>query len=127
MTSNPQVVSVEDYEAVAAVVTKGYVKAMAEGDPAPAEAAFHPDAIMYGFAGKWFCGPIDPLYTEIRDVGPAPQMKTRLDVLHMTPLMALVKLELENDGFGQSYTDYHALIKVDGKWQIIAKLFHKYD
>lgn len=127
MTANPQVVCADDYDAVARAVSDGYVKALVTGDAALAEAVFHPDAIMYGFAGKWFCGGIDPLYTEIKTVGPAADIKARLDVLHMTPLIALVKLELENDGFGQSYADYHALIKLDGAWRIIAKLFHKYD
>lgn len=125
--SYPQTTTSDDYEAVTAVVMDGYVKALAEGDAALAQAAFHPGAIMYGLAGKWFMGSIDPLYDEIRDIGPARAMKTRLDVLHMTPAIAFVKLELENDAFNQSYTDYHALIKVDGKWQIVAKLFHKYD
>ncbi len=46
--------------------------------------------------------------------------------LDMTPTTAVVRVTMENDAPGGDYTDYHTLIKIDGTWKIVAKLFHEY-
>jgi hypothetical protein len=34
---------------------------------------------------------------------------------------------MEKDAAGADYTGYHSLIKIDGQWKVVAKLFHLYD
>ena len=45
----------------------------------------------------------------------------------MTPTTAVVRVTMERDAAGADYTDYHSLIKIDGRWKVVAKLFHLYD
>ena len=37
---------------------------------------------------------------------------------------ATVRVVLE-DWHGLSFTDFHSLVKIDGKWIIVAKIFHQ--
>jgi hypothetical protein len=54
-------------------------------------------------------------------------IKTRLDVLAITPTTAVVRVDMENDAIGADYTDFHTLIKLNGTWHIIVKVYHKYE
>ncbi len=37
---------------------------------------------------------------------------------------ATVRVVLEN-WHGLSFTDFHSLVKIDGQWTIVAKIFHQ--
>lgn len=50
--------------------------------------------------------------------------KAEVDVLEVTGTAATVRVVLEN-WHGMSFTDYHSLVKIDGKWQIVSKVFHQ--
>ena len=45
----------------------------------------------------------------------------------VTPTTAVVRVDMEKDAAGADYTDFHTLINIDGKWQIVAKVFHMYE
>jgi hypothetical protein len=62
-----------------------------------------------------------------RKNGTAPDIKTRIDVLAITPTTAVVRVDMEKDAIGSNYTDFHTLIKIDGTWHIIAKVYHMYE
>lgn len=83
---------------------------------------------MYGFSadGKLLGGPISNLWTFMETYGPAPNIIARNDIISITPTTAVVKVDMENDAAGNDYTDNHTLLKQDGKWLIIAKVFHTY-
>jgi Putative lumazine-binding len=51
----------------------------------------------------------------------------RIDVLAITRTTAVVRVEMEQDAIGADYTDFHTLIKLDGTWHIIAKVYHMYE
>jgi hypothetical protein len=38
----------------------------------------------------------------------------------------VVRVDMEKDALGANYTDFHTLIKLDGNWHIIAKVYHTY-
>ena len=57
--------------------------------------------------------------------GAAPETKSRVDVLAIEGTAAAVRVTLE-DWHGLSFTDFHELIKEDGQWKIVAKVFHQY-
>jgi hypothetical protein len=62
-----------------------------------------------------------------RRTATAPDIKTRLDVLAITPTTAVVRVDMEKDAIGANYTDFHTLIKIDGTWHIIAKVYLMYE
>jgi hypothetical protein len=83
---------------------------------------------MYGFTnGELLGGSIKNLYDFVEKNGTAPEIKTRIDVLAITPTTAVVRVDMEKDAIGADYTDFHTLIKLDSTWQIIAKVYHMYE
>lgn len=128
MTSkNVKTVPTSDYIAVVSVV-ENYVAGLKVGDIKQVAKSFHPDATMYGFNtdGSLLGGPISNLWTFMETHGPAPKIIARNDIISITPTTAVVKVDMEGDAAGKDYTDNHTLLKQDGKWLIIAKVFHMY-
>src|SRR5688500_17808209 len=127
MSKNIKTVPTQDFEDVVATVAK-YVEGLRVGDIASLTQAFHKDAIMYGITnGELLGGPIKNLYDFVKKNGAAPDIKTRLDVLAITPTTAVVRVDMEKDAISANYTDFHTLIKVDGTWRVIAKVYHMYE
>lgn len=127
MSANKNINTVQDYEEVLAAM-EGYVNGLKTGNVAELKKTFHQDAIMYGHLGNDLSqGSIDNLYTYVEKFGAAPNIKTNLTVLHKTPTTAVVRIEMEHDAADEDFTDFHSLIKIDGSWKVVAKLFHLYD
>lgn len=127
MPKNLKVVPTEEYDQIVATVQK-YVEGLRVGSPEGVSEAFHEDATMYGFTdGQLLGGPIKNLYDFVAENGTAPDVKTRVDVIGITQTTAVVKVDMENDAIGADYTDFHTLLKQDGEWKIIAKVYHQYE
>ena len=127
MSKNIKTVPTKDFEDVVATVAY-YVEGLRVGSIDGLIEAFHKDAVMYGFTNdKLLGGPINNLYEFVEKNGNAQDIKTRLDVLAITPTTAVVRVDMENDAIGADYTDFHTLIKIDGTWKIIAKVYHMYE
>lgn len=127
MSKNIKTVPTRDYEDVIATVQK-YVDGLRVGSADGVAQAFHKDAVMYGFTnGELLGGPISNLYDFVKKSGTAPGIRTRLDVLAITPTTAVVRVDMENDAIGADYMDLHTLIKLDGTWHIVAKVYHMYE
>ena len=127
MSKNIKTVSTNDYEDVVATVSK-YIDGLHAGSVTNISQAFHNDAVMYGFTNdKLLGGPIKNLYDFVEKNGTAPDIKTHIDVLAITPTTAVVRVDMEKDAIGADYTDFHTLIKLDGTWLIIAKVYHMYE
>lgn len=126
MSKNIKAVATSEYNAVIAVAEK-YVDGLRTGSPERLEEAFHQDAVMYGFTnGELLGGSIGNLYEFVRDNGKAPNITTRLDVLAITPSTAVVRVDMEQDAIGADYNDYLTLIRIDGAWKVIAKVYHQF-
>lgn len=127
MSKNIKTVPTQDYNEVVGTVVK-YVEGLGVGSVKGVAEAFHKDAVMYGFTnGKLLGGSIKNLYDFVEHNGTALDIKTRIDVLAITPSTAVVRVDMEKDAIGADYTDFHTLLKLDGTWQIIAKVFHMYE
>ncbi|KAJ5186197.1 hypothetical protein N7449_010961 [Penicillium cf. viridicatum] len=126
MSNNIKPIPTSEYDAVAAT-EKHYVDGMRVGSSSEVARAFHSDAIMYGFHGPNFLRDIKTLYDFIDEHGSASEINARIDVLAITPTTAVVRVDMEKDAIGLDYTDFHLLIKLDGQWQIIGKVFHLYN
>ena len=127
MSKNIKVVPTAEYSAVIAVAQK-YVDGLRAGSPEGVAEAFHDEAVMYGFTnGELLGGPISNLYEFVRKNGKAPEIMTRLDVLAITPTTAVVRIDMERDSIGADYNDYLTLIRIDGQWKVIAKVYHQFE
>jgi Putative lumazine-binding len=127
MSKNIKTVLTQDFEDVVEIVSK-YVEGLRVGSIDGLTGAFHKDAGMYCFTNKnQLGGSIKYLYYFVEKNGTAPNIKTRLDVLAITPTTAVVRIDMEKDAIGANYTDFHTLIKIERTWQIIAKVYHMYE
>lgn len=127
MSKNIKAVPTRDYDQVIATATK-YVEGLRVGSVEGVAEAFHKDAVMYGFTnGDLLGGPIKNLYDFVDKNGKAPDITTRLDVLAITPTTAVVRVDMEKDAIGADYNDFLTLIKLDGAWKVIAKVYHQFE
>lgn len=127
MSKNIKAVPTAEYNAVIATANQ-YVEGLRIGSAESVAQAFHEHAVMYGFTnGELLGGPINNLFEFVEKNGSAPEITTRLDVLAITPTTAVVRVDMENDAIGADYNDYLTLIKIDGVWKVIAKVYHQFD
>lgn len=54
---------------------------------------------------------------------PAKDLQARLASVDVAGTVATVRLEIDNWG-GHRFTDMFTLLKLDGQWQIISKVFY---
>ena len=126
MSKNIKAVPTAEYNAVIAIANQ-YVEGLRVGSAQSVAQAFHKDAVMYGFTnGELLGGPIRNLFDFLEKNGDAPNIITRLDVLAITPTTAVVRVDMEQDAIGADYNDYLTLIKIDGAWKVIAKVYHQF-
>ena len=86
--------------------------------------AFHLDATIFGYAGPdLMAGPIQELFEFNDENGPAPDIQTEITNIDLADTVAMVRVELDN-WTGDRYTDLFTLLKVDGQWKIMNKVFH---
>ncbi len=86
--------------------------------------AFHEDATIFGYIGPdLFAGPIQKLFDWNDENGPAVDIKTEISGLDIAGTIATVRLESDN-WTGHKFTDFFTLLKVDGTWKIMNKVFH---
>lgn len=115
---------IKDYQEIKEVVMQ-YVNGCVTGDAELTKKAFHKDAVMYGYLnGELSAGSIENLYAAIKQLGAAAETKAEVDVMEVVSTAATVRVVLEN-WHGLSFTDFHSLVKIDGKWTIVAKIFHQ--
>jgi hypothetical protein len=130
MSSNVKSVTTAEYDNIVQLVQNYYIEGLRTGSWSQISGAFHKDAIMYGWTatnGPFMGGPISNLKGFVDQYGASRDIQARIDIIGITPTTAVVKIDMENDAGGFDYTDFHTLFKTDGKWEIIAKAFHKYD
>lgn len=61
-----------------------------------------------------------------RQLGADADAKAEVDILAATGTAATARVALKN-WHGLSFTDFHSLVKIDGKWTIISKIFHQWN
>ncbi len=109
---------------VIAKVVQHYIDGARSGKGDDMKPAFHEDATVFGYVGPdLFAGPIQNLFAWNDDNGPATELEDRIASIDVTGTVATVRLELEN-WTGFRFTDLFTLLKVDGDWKIMNKVFH---
>ena len=70
-----------------------------------------------------FAGPIQNLFDWHDENGPATDLKAQIAGIDLADTAATLRLELDN-WTGHRFTDLFTLLKVDGEWKIMNKVFH---
>lgn len=112
-----------DREAIAATIQK-YIDGGISGHGDDMKPAFHEGATIYGYIGPdLFGGPIQGLFDWNDGNGPAADLTSNIASIDIQGSIATVRLELDN-WTGHKFTDMFTLLKTDGEWKIISKVFY---
>ena len=115
--------NVSEYDLIAKTV-QHYIDGGRSGKGDDMKPAFHEDATIFGYAGAdLFAGPIQRLFDWVDENDPATGLQARITSIDLINTVATVRLELDNWS-GSRYTDLFTLLKVDGEWKIMNKVFH---
>ncbi|MDZ7735391.1 MAG: nuclear transport factor 2 family protein [Gammaproteobacteria bacterium] len=86
--------------------------------------AFHKDATIFGYVGAdLFAGPIQGLFDWNDKNDPSPELRAEITKIEIVESIATVRLETDN-WLGYRFTDMFTLLKTDGQWQVMNKVFH---
>ena len=79
---------------------------------------------MFGYVGdQLYADPIQHLFDWNDTNGPATDMQARLTSVDIAGTIAWVRVDIDN-WTGHRFTDLLTLLKVDGHWKIVHKVFH---
>jgi len=121
MSSVPPDVS--EYDVITKVI-QHYLDGAKSGRGDKMKPAFHKDATIFGYVGAdLFAGPIQKLFDWNDENGPATGLQARIASIDLIDTVATVRLELDN-WTGHRFTDLFTLLKLDGDWKIMNKVFH---
>ncbi len=112
-----------EYEAITNVIHR-YIDGAKTGKGDDMKPAFHEDATVFGYVGPdLFAGPIQKLFDWNDNNGAAKELQVQVASIDIIGTVATVRLELDN-WTGYRFTDLFTLLKVDGQWKIMNKVFH---
>ncbi|WP_426088190.1 nuclear transport factor 2 family protein [Janthinobacterium sp. PSPC1-1] len=116
---------VQDYQAIVAVLNQ-YNAGGAQADSSIMRPAFSSQATIFGVDGedKLTGGPIEGLF-EIIDSAfrPSPQAKAAIVRVDIVGTAASARVDTD-DISGFRFTDFFNLLKVQGEWSIVSKIYH---
>lgn len=116
---------VQDYQAIVAVLNQ-YNAGGAQADSSIMRPAFSSQATIFGLDGddKLTGGPIEGLF-EIIDSAfrPSPQAKAAIVRVDIVGTAASARVDTD-DISGFRFTDFFNLLKVQGEWSIVSKIYH---
>jgi Putative lumazine-binding len=121
MSSAP--INLNEYDAIANII-QCYIDGAKSGQGDDMKPAFHPDATIFGYVkNDLFAGPIQKLFDFNDQNGPALEIQPRIVSIDLIGTVATVRLEIDH-WTGHRFTDLFTLLKIDGKWKIMNKVFH---
>lgn len=105
-------------------VMQAYIEGARTGKGATMKPAFHDDATICGYVGPdLFAGPIQGLYDWNDTNGPATGIQSCFTSIDVVGTAASVRLDADN-WTGHRFTDFFNLVKIDGRWKILSKVFY---
>jgi hypothetical protein len=114
---------INEYAAIERVV-QHYIDGARSGKGDDMKPAFHDDATIFGYVGEdLFAGPIHNLYSWNDANGPANDIVTKIVSIDIVGTAASVKLESDH-WTGHRFTDFFNVLKINGQWKIMNKIFH---
>ncbi|NKL21250.1 nuclear transport factor 2 family protein [Rhizobium leguminosarum] len=115
---------VQDYNAIIAVLNK-YNEGGAKANSAIMKPAFNENATIFGIEnGKLTGGKIQTLYDVIdTSFRPSPEASAAVVRVDIVGTAASARVDTDNIS-GYRFTDFFNLLKADGKWTIVSKIYH---
>ena len=114
---------ITDEEAIRRTIQQ-YVDGGISGRGSDMKPAFHDQATIFGYIGPdLFAGPIHGLFDWIDENGPAADLVARIANIDIEGTVATARIELDN-WTGHRFTDFFTLLKVEGEWKIMNKVFY---
>jgi len=105
-------------------VLEQYMNAARSGNGETMKKVFHDKASIFGYVGDdVFADPIQQFFAWNEDNGPAEDLKGLIVDIDLVDTVATARLELDN-WTGLDFTDLFTLMKFDGEWKIMNKVFH---
>ena len=110
-----------EVEAITTVI-QNYIEAGAKGDSTLMAESFHADATIYGVTdGKAGGGPIQILFDAVQG-SPAPNLTGVVGPVDLNVTTATATAVLSDWG-GVDFTDQFTLLKDEGSWKILSKVY----
>ncbi len=101
-----------------------YIEAGRVADSSIMKPAFHENAQMSGAAEDGaFSGPIQALYDYVDSNGPAPDLEVRIVNMTVSDERAASVVLHADHWHGKNFTDHFQLLKIDGTWKILSKIY----
>ena len=115
--------AVTDHAAIEEAV-KHYFAAVSTNDPEELRRAFHPDCVMQSVQDGALVSVTQPAWQQ-RLAGAASPLpaRRRIESLQIDGTLAAVKARATFETF--VFVDRLLLLKIGGRWQIVAKAFHR--
>jgi hypothetical protein len=116
---------VQDYQAIVAVLSK-YIEGCKQAKSSVMKPAFNEQATMFSVDGdgKLAGGPIQALFDGIDSAfRPSPEAQGAIVKVDIVGSAASVRIDA-NDVSGFCFTDFFHLLKVEGNWTVVSKIFH---
>ncbi|WPN96562.1 nuclear transport factor 2 family protein [Pseudomonas sp. MUP55] len=115
---------VQEYNAIVAVLSK-YNEGGVKADSALMKPAFNEQATIFGLdGGNLVGGPIQNLYDVIDNAfRPSPEATAAIVRIDIVGSAASARVDTDNIS-GFRFTDFFNLLKVDGEWTIVSKIYH---
>ncbi len=115
--------NISDYEAITGLIQL-YVNGAISGSGSAMKPAFHEDATIFGYVGPdLFTGPIQGLFDWNDTNGPAKNLVFHIASIEIVETIASVRVETD-DWTGHRFTDFFNVLKLNGEWKIMNKVFH---
>ena len=119
----PEPTYVNEIDAISRTV-QHYIDGARTGKGVAMKPAFHEAATIYGYVGAdLFGGPIQNLFDWNDQNGPARDIQVRFSSIDVVGNCASVRLDMD-DWTGHRFTDFFNLVKFDGQWKIVSKVFY---
>jgi hypothetical protein len=114
---------VEEVNAITQTI-QHYIDGARSGKGNEMKPAFHEAATIYGYVGPdLFGGPIQGLFDWNDSNGPAKDIQSTITSVDVVGTCANVRVDSDN-WTGHRFTDFFNLVKFDGHWKIVSKVFY---
>ncbi|EPJ78375.1 MULTISPECIES: nuclear transport factor 2 family protein [Pseudomonas] len=117
---------VHDYQAIVEVLNK-YNEGCKQAKSGIMKPAFSEQATIFGVdvEGKLVGGPIQGLFDAIDNppFRPSPEAQSVFVSIDIVSTAASARIDT-NDVSGFSFTDFFNLLKIEGKWTVVSKIYH---
>ena len=119
-----------EYSAVRGVLEQ-YIDASYTSDVPSLKTVFHPEALMAGYLdGALDIGTPEPFYVELEESPSAKEAgepyHAEIAFIHIAGPIASAAI-VEDDLLGKNYVNHFQLLKIEGEWRIVSKIYTSVD